>query len=170
MKKSIRLRAILTAILLLIFISLAIADKKTEEVDKLLSQWDKSDTPGCALAIVKDGRIIYKRGYGMANLEHNIPIIPQSVFYIGSVSKQFVAMSIAILAKQSKLSLDDDIRNYVPEMPDYGTPITIRNLISHTSGLRDYLTLLSIIGVDFGTYHEDDVLEAHIDLKSIVLK
>lgn len=159
MKKLLRLKAIFAAILLLIFFSLAIADIKTDEVDKLFSQWDKKDTPGCALAIIKDGKIIYKRGYGMANLEHNIPITPQSVFYIGSVSKQFVAMSIAMLAKEGKLSLDDDIHKYFPELPDYGHPITVRHLIHHTSGLRDYLTLLSIIGVDFGAYHEDDVVE-----------
>ncbi|TEU09344.1 MAG: serine hydrolase, partial [Candidatus Aminicenantes bacterium] len=106
-----------------------------------------------------DGKIIYKQGYGLANLELNVPIIPQSVFYIGSVSKQFVTMCIAILDKQGKLSLDGDIRKYVPELPDYGPPITVRHLIYHTSGLRDYLTLLAIAGIDFGTYHEDDVVE-----------
>ncbi len=159
MKRLFRLRTILTVILLLIFVSSAIADKKTDAVDKLLSQWDKKDTPGCALAIVKDGKIIYKKGYGLANLEHSIPITPQSVFYIGSVSKQFVTMSIALLAKEGKLSLDDDIRKFVPELPDYGSPITVRHLIHHTSGLRDYLTLLGIAGIDYGTYHEDDVVE-----------
>ena len=159
MKRLYRLRTILTAILVLIFVSSAIADKKTDAVDKLFSQWDKKDTPGCALAIVKDGEIIYKQGYGLANLELNVPITPQSVFYIGSVSKQFVTMCIALLAKQKKLSLDDDIRKYVPELPDYRPPITVRHLIYHTSGLRDYLTLLGIAGIDFGTYHEDDVVE-----------
>jgi len=159
MNRLYRLRTILTAILLLIFVSAAIADKKTDAVDKLFSQWDKKDTPGCALAVVKDGKIIYKQGYGLANLELDIPITPQSVFYIGSVSKQFVTMCIALLAKQKKLSLDDDIRKYVPELPDYGAPITVRHLIHHTSGLRDYLTLLEIAGIDYGTYHEDDVVE-----------
>jgi len=159
MNRLFRLRTILTAIFLLIFVSSAIADKKIDAVDKLFSQWDKKDTPGCALAIVKDGKIIYKQGYGLANLELNVPITPQSVFYIGSVSKQFVTMCIAILDKQGKLSLDGDIRKYVPELPDYGPPITVRHLIYHTSGLRDYLTLLGIAGIDFGTYHEDDVVE-----------
>ncbi len=159
MNKLFRLRTILTAILLLIFVPSAIADKKIEAVDKLFSQWDKKDTPGCSLAIIKDGKIIYKQGYGLANLELNVPITPQSVFYIGSVSKQFVTMCIAILAKQGKLSLDDDIRKYVPELPDYRSPISVRHLIYHTSGLRDYLTLLGIAGIDFGTYHEDDVVE-----------
>ncbi|GAH66925.1 unnamed protein product, partial [marine sediment metagenome] len=159
MDRRFRLRTILTAILLLIFVSSAIADKKTDAVNKLFSQWDKKDTPGCALAIVKDGKIIYKQSYGLANLELNVPITPQSVFYIGSVSKQFVTMCIAILDKHEKLSLDDDIRKYVPELPDYRHPITVRHLIYHTSGLRDYLTLLGIAGIDFGTYHEDDVVE-----------
>jgi len=135
------------------------ADETTEKVDALFAQWDKVNTPGCALAVVMNGEIIYKRGYGMANLELGVPITPESVFYIGSVSKQFVSASIALLALQNKLSLDENIRKYIPEMPDYGTPITIRNLIHHTSGERDYLTLLGIAGVDFGTYHEEDVLD-----------
>lgn len=159
MKKSFKLNAILTTIFLLVFISCTFADKRTDGVDKLFTQWDKPDSPGCALAIIKDGKIIYKKGYGMANLEHGIPITPESVFYIGSVSKQFVSISIALLVKHGKLSLDDDIREYLPELPDYGTPITVQNLIYHTSGLRDYLTLLGIAGIDFGTYHEDDVVE-----------
>jgi len=159
MNKLFRLRTIFTAILLLIFVSSAIADKKTDPVDKLFSQWDKKDTPGCALAVVKDGKIIYKKGYGLANLELYTPITPQSVFYIGSVSKQFVTMCIILLAKQKKLSFDDDIRSYVPELPDYGFSITVRHLIHHTSGLRDYLTLLGIAGIDYGTYHQDDVVE-----------
>ncbi|MCK4495963.1 MAG: serine hydrolase [Candidatus Aminicenantes bacterium] len=159
MKKTFKLSTIFTIILLLILVSSAFANERTDKVDKLFARWDKPGSPGCALAIIKDGKIIYKKGYGMANLEHNIPITPKSVFYIGSVSKQFVSMSIALLAKEGKLSLDDDIRKYLTEMPDYGTPITIRHLIHHTSGLRDYLTLLGIAGIDFGTYHEDDAVE-----------
>ncbi len=159
MNKLSRLKVLFIALFLLIFISAALADKKKDEVDRLFSQWDKPDTPGCGLAIIKDGKMIYERGYGSANLEYGIPIKPNSVFYVGSDSKQFVAMSIAILAKDGKLSLDDDVRKSIPELPDYGTPITIRNLIHHTSGLRDYLTLLDIAGIDFGAFHEEDVLE-----------
>ncbi len=144
---------------LLILTSLAIADDKTQRVDKLFIKWDNSDSPGCALAIIKDDQIIYKKGYGMANLENNIPISPSSVFYIGSVSKQFVALCIAMLSKQEKLSLDDDIRRHIPELPNYGIPIAIRHLIYHTSGLRDYLSLLDIAGIDFGIYHQEDVLK-----------
>ncbi|MCK4645864.1 MAG: serine hydrolase [Candidatus Aminicenantes bacterium] len=170
MRYSSRLRTIYTVVFLILFVSLAYADKKTDAVDKLFAPWDKTITPGCALAVVKDGKIIYKRGYGMANLEHNIPITPQSVFYIGSVSKQFVTMCIALLEKQGKLSIDEDIRKYVPEMPYYGVPIAIRHLIHHTSGLRDYLTLLGIAGIDFGSFHEDDSLELIVRQRELNFK
>jgi CubicO group peptidase (beta-lactamase class C family) len=159
MKTSSGSKTIQTVIFLLIFVSLAFPDGRINKVDKLFAQWDKSDSPGCALAIIGDGKILYKRGYGMANLEFNIPISPQTVFYIGSVSKQFVALCVAMLEKQGKISFDDDIREYVPELPEYGIPITIRHLIHHTSGLRDYLTLLDIAGIDFGSFHQQDVLD-----------
>jgi len=159
MKRMYGFKTIVTAVLFLILFSTAVADEKTDKVDQLFSRWGKTNSPGCALAIIQDGRVIYKHGYGMANLEHSIPISPGSVFYIGSCSKQFVAMCIALLSAEGKLSLDDDIHKYIPEMPDYGILLTVRHLIHHTSGLRDYLTLLGIIGMDFGTYHEDDVLE-----------
>src|SRR2546426_157567 len=115
-----------------------------EQVDKLFARWDKPDSPGCALAIIKNGQVIYKRGYGMADLERAVPITTTSVFDVGSISKQFTAMSIALLMKQGKLSLDDDIRKYIPEIPNYGVRITIRNLIYHTSGIRDYVPLMAL--------------------------
>jgi CubicO group peptidase (beta-lactamase class C family) len=121
-------------------------DALTARVDQLFANWNKPDSPGCTLAIIKDGKIIYQRGYGTADLEHDIPISPASVFYVGSVSKQFTAFAIALLAQQGKLALDDDARKYLPELPDYGTPITIRHLIHHTSGLRDYNTLVALAG------------------------
>ena len=89
----------------------------TARVDKLFAQWDKPDSPGCALGVIKDGRLIYKRGYGMANLDYNIPLSPKSVFDIKAISNQFTAMSILLLAKQGKLSLDDEIHKYLPEIP-----------------------------------------------------
>ncbi len=154
-----RCKAAVIVVMMLLVFSSAVADDRTDEVDKLFSQWDKPGSPGCALAIVQDGRIIYKKGYGLANLENDVPITPESVFYIGSVSKQFVSFCIALLVQEGKLSLDDDIREYVPEMPDYGTPITVRHLIHHTSGLRDYLELEGIAGIPMGRYHEQDVIE-----------
>ena len=118
----------------------------TDRVDALFTEWDRPDSPGTALGIVKDGRLIYARGYGMANLEYDIPITPQSVFRTGSVGKMFTAMCIAILAESGRLSLDDNIRKHLPEIPEYERPITIRNLVHHTSGLRDYLTLQGLAG------------------------
>lgn len=117
------------------------ADSKTDEVDTLFAKWDSTISPGCSIAVIRDGEIIYKRGYGMANLDYGIALTPQSIFRIASVSKQFTAMCMNLLAEEGKLSLDDDIRKYVPEIPDYGSPITIRHLIHHTSGLRDYTQL-----------------------------
>lgn len=124
----------------------ALADEKTDQVDKLFDRWDTTISPGAALAIIHNGEMIYKRGYGMANLEQDIPISPETVFRIGSTSKQFTAACIAILASQSKISLDDDIRQYVPELPQYKKPITVRHLVHHTSGLRDYLELEYLAG------------------------
>lgn len=130
-------------------------DPRSENVDKIFAAWDKPDSPGCELAVIKDGQIVYKRGYGMANLEHNIPMSPASIMDTGSVSKQFTAMAIALLAEQGKLSLDDDIRKYLSEIPQYEAPITIRQLIHHTSGIRDYLTLMSIAGMRDDDYYVD---------------
>jgi CubicO group peptidase (beta-lactamase class C family) len=154
-----KLTQFILVFLVLLTVGTTFANDKTDKVDKIFAFWDKPVSPGCALAIVKDGEIIYKRGYGMANLENKVPITPESVFYIGSVSKQFVTMCVALLVQEGKLSLDDDLRKYIPELPDYGSMITIRHLIHHMSGIRDYLTLEDIAGIPFGFYHEEDVLE-----------
>src|SRR5262245_42968700 len=116
------------------------------KVDAIFANYDKPDSPGCAVGVIKDGKPIYARGYGMANLEHNIPNSPQIVYDIGSVSKQFTAASILILAAQGKLSLDDDAHKYIPELPAYQKPITIRQMLHHTSGLRDYAALFTLAG------------------------
>ena len=123
----------------------------TIQVDELFAAWDGETSPGGVVGIFMDGRIIYSKGYGVANLDYDIPITPQSVLRIGSISKQFVAMCIAILAEQGKLSFDDDIRTYLPEMPDYGNQITIRHLLHHTSGIREYLALVNLIGKPEGS-------------------
>jgi len=124
----------------------AIANSRSAQVDGVFREYDKPDSPGCALSVMKDGHIIYKHGYGMANLDHNITITPSTVFHVASMSKQFTAASIVLLAQQGKLSLDDDVRKYIPELPDFGSLITIRNLIHHTSGLRDQWDLLELAG------------------------
>ena len=118
-------------------------------VDKVFAQFDKATSPGCALAVIKDGQIIYKRGYGMADLDHDIPIKSDTVFHVASVSKQFTAMAILLLAKQGKLSLDDEVRKHIPELRDFGHKITIRHLLHHTSGLRDQWNLLIMSGSAF---------------------
>jgi len=118
-------------------------------VDRLLAEHVSSDTPGCALAIVDHGEIILSRGYGLADLERQATITPTTQFHLASTSKQFTAMCIALLAAEGRLALDDDLRAYVPELPPYERPITIRNLLHHTSGLRECLTLWAITGHDF---------------------
>lgn len=110
-------------------------------VDSIFRDYARADAPGCAVAVARDGRTVLAKGYGAADLEHGVPITPRTVFYVGSVSKQFTAMSILLLAERGALSLDDDVRTWVPEVPDYGAPLTVRHLLHHTSGLRDYLAL-----------------------------
>ena len=132
----------------------------TRQVDEVFAEWDSTTSPGCALSVIHDGEVIYSRGYGMANLEHGLAITPSSVFRIGSTSKQFAAAAIALLAEQGKLSLDDDVRKHVPELPAYDPPVTVRHLVHHTSGLRDYLVLMRLAGkrnADF--YTNEEVLE-----------
>lgn len=122
---------------------------RTAAVDEIFSRWNSTTSPGCAVGVYVKDELAFARGYGMANLELQVPVTPQTVFDIGSTSKQFTAAAIVLLAQEGKLSLDDDIRKYVPEIPDYGTPITIRQILHHTSGLRDFVTLLMFADVDF---------------------
>jgi CubicO group peptidase (beta-lactamase class C family) len=132
----------------------------TDKVDELFAAWNKPDSPGCSLAVIQDGEIIYKRGYGMADLERNVPLSPASVFDIGSMGKQFTAMLIAILARQGALALDDSLLKYFPEMPAYVQPVTLRHLIHHTSGIRDYTTLMYFSGMRFENfYYEEEFLD-----------
>ena len=116
------------------------------KVDALFAAFDKPDSPGYVVAVVKDGAVVHAKGYGMADLERGVRLSPQSVLDIGSTSKQFTAACILLLAREGKLSLDDDIRKHLPEMRDYGAPVTVRHLLHHTSGIRDYLTLMAVAG------------------------
>ena len=124
----------------------ASATERSRQIDELFKQWQSPDSPGAAVLVVRDGRIEHARGYGMANLEHGIPIRPDTVFDIASVSKQFAAMAIALLEADGKLSLDDDVKKHLPELPDFGHRITIRHLVHHTSGIRDWPGTMSIGG------------------------
>ena len=116
-------------------------------VDSVYARFTAPGSPGCALGVVRDGRLDYARGYGLASVEHEVPITPATVFDLGSVSKQFTAMAIVLLAQDGKLSLDDEIQKFVPEVPRYAQPVTIRQLLHHTSGLRDYIDVLGWSGI-----------------------
>lgn len=117
------------------------------KIDAVFESFTKAPSPGCALGIYRSGDIAFARGYGLASLEHRVPITPATVFDLGSTSKQFTAFSILLLERDGKLSLDDDVRAHVTELPAYDRPVTIRHLVQHTSGLRDYLTLWSLAGM-----------------------
>jgi CubicO group peptidase (beta-lactamase class C family) len=141
----------LVVILLLAGTSTASAQPDKLMVDSIFADLTKPGSPGCALGVYRNGKIIYSRGYGLANIEENVPITPQSVFDVASLSKQFIAMSILFLEKHGKLRLDDDVRRYIPELPDYAQQgqITIRDLLNHTSGVRDYVSLFLLAGIHF---------------------
>lgn len=115
------------------------------KIDSTFASYN-AQTPGVAVAVVKNGKIVFNKGYGMANLNDNIPITPQTVFNIASVSKQFTAFAIYLLENEGRLSFEDDVRKYIPELPDYGTMIKIKHLLAHTNGLRDYDALASLTG------------------------
>jgi CubicO group peptidase (beta-lactamase class C family) len=130
-------------------------------VDAILAPWDNSTSPGCAVAVARDGMTLLERAYGMADLEHGIPNTPETIFEGGSLSKQFTSAAIVLLVLDGKLSLDDDIRTYVPEVPDYGRTITLRHLMTHTSGLRDWGSVAGISGWgrEERSHTHDDVLD-----------
>ncbi len=116
-------------------------------VDALFAEWDRPSTPGCALGVIRGGALTLTRGYGTADLETGAPNTTDVVFYLASVSKQFTAAAAVLLALDGRMSLDDDVRDYLPELPDYGHTITVRHLLTHTSGLRDYFTLMDFAGM-----------------------
>jgi CubicO group peptidase (beta-lactamase class C family) len=138
------------------------------EVDSIFTEWDKPGVPGGALGIVQDGELVYARGYGIADLEHDIMIEPASVFYIGSVSKQFVTFCILLLEEQGKLDLDDRIQKFLPDFPDYGYPLTIWHFIHHTSGVRDYLTLMHLMGRNYLDHIEEEEVYEIIKRQSVL--
>ena len=125
--------------LLLIQFQLAaqtLPDSTIKKIDNVFRAYGSS-SPGCALAISKNGQVVFSKGYGMANLEYASPIVPSTIFHIASESKQYVAFCMLLLEKEGKLSIDDEVRKYLDWVPDFGKKITIRQLIHHTSGLRD---------------------------------
>lgn len=130
-------------------------------LDAVFAAQAGTDRPGCAVSVVDRGRVVVARGYGMSDLGAGLAIGPRSVFHVASVSKQFTAMSLVLLERAGRLSLEDDIRKFVPELPSYGRPITIRHLLNHTSGLRDQWNLLITAGWRLGDdlVSEQDVMD-----------
>ncbi|HUF67916.1 MAG TPA: serine hydrolase domain-containing protein [Longimicrobiales bacterium] len=114
----------------------AVASTPAGRVDQLFASWDRPGSPGASVAVERDGRILYEAGFGEAQLEYHVPIEATTIFHVASVSKQFTAFAIAMLAGQGRLSLDDDIRTHLPELPDLGATVTVRHLLHHTSGSR----------------------------------
>lgn len=135
---------------------------RNPKFDTPFAQWDHPESPGAALIVLHEGQIIYQQGYGSANLEYGVPITPDTIFHVASISKQFTTMAITLLAADGKLTLDDEIHTHLPELPDFGHPITIRHLIHHTSGLRDQWALLKLAG-----WRMDDVITTEQILKLV---
>jgi len=133
--------------------------KQQKQIDSVFQNYARPNSPGVSVMIVKDGKTVFKRGYGMANLEYDVPVTPATVFDIASVSKQFTGYAISTLIQQGKISPDDDIHKYLPEVPQFNKPITIRNLIHHTSGLRDWPATLHAAGWRWDeSFSYDDIM------------
>lgn len=142
------------------------------KVDRVFERWNRSDTPGCVVGIAVDGKPELVKAYGMANLEHGIRLRPDTVFESGSVAKQFTAAAIALLCQDGKLSLDDPVRKFIPELPDLGTPILVRHFLNHTSGLRSQWPLMSLSGRPTGwaVHTVDEILELVGRMKELNFK
>jgi CubicO group peptidase (beta-lactamase class C family) len=117
-------------------------ESETKRVDRLFEAWNSKDSPGCAVGISRNSAVLYEHAYGMANLELSVPNTPETVFAIASITKSFTAMSVLIAAQRGQLSLDDEVQKYIPDWQDREHHITIRHLLTHTSGLRDAFALL----------------------------
>ena len=129
------------------------------KMDTIFKKLNRNNGPGCAVAVVQNGTVVFKKGYGMANLEYNLPITPSSVFDIASLSKQFCGLAISTMIQQGKLNIDDDVHKYLPEVPDFGKKITLKNLLHHTSGLRDWPEALFYAGWNYDEEASmDDIL------------
>ena len=142
-------------LVLLIFIAGALQaqspESKQAQADRIFGAFN-THTPGCAVGVEYRGVVVLKSGYGMADLERNVPITADTVFESGSVAKQFTAAALLLLAQEGKISLDDPVRKYLSEIPDYGTPLTIRHVMSHLSGLRDWRLIAAFSGIGEGSY------------------
>jgi CubicO group peptidase (beta-lactamase class C family) len=134
-------------------ITLFAQEDPAKRLDGIFQPWSKPGTPGAAVSVIQHGKLVCEKGYGLANLEYDIPVTPQTVYHVASVSKQFTAMALVLLEQEGKLSLNDDLHKYLPELPDYGHKITLRQLLQHTSGIRDQWQTLGLAG-----WRLDDVI------------
>ena len=150
------------AVLLLFFTNLFAGAEahaqESQQIDAIFAEREKGEKPGCAVVIVKDGSVVYEKGYGMADLEHHVKITPQTAFDVASVAKQFTGLGVAMLIEQGKLKVTQDIRSILPRVPDFGRTITIDNLLHHTSGLRDWPEMLALSGVDWSSPISQDMI------------
>ena len=129
------------------------AEDHSQQVDQIFAEFVRPGSPGCSLGVIRDGQFVYRNAYGEASLELGVPLSPESVFYVGSISKQFTAASVVLAAEQGFLSLDDDVRKYIPELPDYGHTITLREMLNQTSGFRDLFSLIYLSGHDAANFN-----------------
>lgn len=133
-----------------------------KSVDEIFQEYDDIKKPGAAVAVVQNGEIVFKKGYGSAHLEYDIPVTAETIFHVASVSKQFTVFAVLLLAEEGKLTLDDPVQKYIPEVPDFGETITLRHLATHTSGMRDQWDLLNLAG-----WRWDDVITKGHVLKMV---
>ena len=163
--KKISVWAATCLILLSLFTFGQSADKKetpmspNAKMDKLFDFWNRLDQPGFAVVVVKEGQVVYQNVFGLACQEHGVAITPKTVFNIATAAEPFVGMAVALLENEGKLSLDDDVRKYIPEIPDFGTPVKLRHLLFQTSGLRDWLSVLQLGGRDKEEVTFDQVMK-----------
>ena len=121
-------------------------DTNAKKVDQLFAAFEKPGSPRCSVGIIRNSSFVYKKSFGYASLEFGVPLTPESVFYVASVSKQFTAASVVLAAEQGYLSLDDDVHKYLPELPDYDHSVTLRQMLHQTSGFRDFFDLIELAG------------------------
>ncbi len=155
------MKQIIVSLIIAISIFSANAQKSIQQqksIDAIFSKWDSPDSPGGTVGIIKEGKLIFAKGYGSANLDYNIPNKAKTVFRIGSTSKQFTAASIILLSQQGKLSLDDKLIKFFPNFPTYANDITIQHLLNHTSGIRDYLILARLFGLGSDDHYTDKMV------------
>lgn len=139
-----------------------IPDDVASRIDRVFARFDRTDGPGCAVGVVRSGSLVHARGFGIGNLDHGIPITPRSVFYLASVAKQFTAAAMLVAAHEGDLSLDDSLHRWIPEFPEWGRPVTLRQMLHHTSGIPDFLLLMQRDGIPWENILTDEAALALI--------